>query len=90
MNCKRDWHYGKKTKILLSKRKKNNKYIYALLNGLKKVSINIKNLFTLIPYLITFLIFINYSIYILGLVSKFFSIIPKVQKFNTRLAMIFL
>lgn len=65
MDSKSDWHYGKKTKTLLSKRKKNKGNINAL-NGLKKVSINITNLLiTLITYLINFLIIIFYSICIL-------------------------
>jgi hypothetical protein len=47
MASENDWHYGKKTeqtKQLLFKRKKNKGNINAL-NGLKKVSINITNLF---------------------------------------------
>ena len=75
MDSKSDWHYGKKTKTLLSKRKKNKGNINAL-NGLKKVNINITNLLiTLITsYLITFLIINIYSICILREVLKMFSI----------------
>lgn len=43
MDSKKDWHYGKKTKTLLSKRKKNKGNISAILR-FKKVSTNIINL----------------------------------------------